>query len=385
MTNQAHPMLVNCIHLARRHAADIVAAAVLIPLASAAHAGIVFEAKVAGPVSNIYSVDSSGTLNKLTDNMRWRDMDTDVSADGRVAFISNRRNQSPARGREPRRDFNIYIIEPQDRGIRQMTDSSAREVSPRLSPDGGRLAYIRQFKNRQELVVTDLGDDSAKPRVLDIADSIFGLSWSPDGEELCFAPVKDGVSSLVTTDTRNGGMKTLSTVSTQKTDGKSPPAQYVSTSWSPDGANIAYIHHPLEEGVRQLRVIGADGKNDRPVSGEKAQVQNTPVWSEDGDRILYSALVDYKFYYDETEYEKVYEGGMHIFLSNIDEGTSRQLTEGDFLFKRPVFSPDGERIAFLYANRLNARTLSLKTMKIDGSDAKTLFDSVAQRSQLHWH
>jgi Tol biopolymer transport system component len=93
--------------------------------------------------------------------------------------------------------------------------------------------------------------------------------------------------------------------------------------------------------------------------------------------------VDYKFYYDETVHRKVYTGGMHIFVSDLN-GNSRKITAGDHLYKYPVFSPDEKQIAFLYADTLDARTLSLRIMKPDGTDIKELHNSVEQRSLVIW-
>lgn len=388
MNKAAQNMLNSFTRLVERYATGIgiAATALLMSPTTAAHADIVFEAKVAGPVTNIYSVDDSGTLHKLTDNIRWRDMDSDVSADGRVAFISNRRQKPKSDKEKRRRDFSVHVTATDARAIKQITQSSTREVSPRLSPDGRRIAFIRHFNDRHELMVTRI--DSDIPETLDTADSITNLSWSPDGKQLCYTPVEQHTSSLATVNLAGGDTKTLLTSSMRPDENsqasRTAPAQYVSARWSPDGEHIAFILHPLKQGVRELRVFNLEDQSDRRISHGSVQVQNRPTWSEGGDKILYSALVDYKFYYDETEYKKVYEGGMHIFLADLD-GENRQLTEGDVLFKNPVFSPNGERIAFLYADRLDARTLMLKTMNIDGSDTQTLFDSVAQRSQLHWY
>jgi Tol biopolymer transport system component len=77
---------------------------------------------------------------------------------------------------------------------------------------------------------------------------------------------------------------------------------------------------------------------------------------------------------------------MHIFLSSLggEKIENRQLTTGDVLFKAPVFSPDQKQIAFLYADKLEARTVALRTMNLDGTDVKQWYDSVVKSTQLQW-
>jgi Tol biopolymer transport system component len=112
-------------------------------------------------------------------------------------------------------------------------------------------------------------------------------------------------------------------------------------------------------------------------------VQAPITWSSNSDSLLYSALVNYRQYYDDNIHKKVYLGGMHIVNSDLI-GNNKQLTKGDHLFKQPVFSPDEKHIAYLYADKLNARTLQLNTMLADGSTQQLLRQGVAKNAVLQW-
>jgi Tol biopolymer transport system component len=286
-------------------------------------------------------------------------------------------------------DYDIYIVKENGKSLKQITDSEHDEMIPKFSPDGKQIVYLLEVPGKHELMVMNR-DGSAK-RALVTADAILDFSWSPDGKKIVYAPAEGTDSTLSVVDLADAEPQVLVKVSTT-----SPPAgekntdafqrQIVSVQWSPDGNKIAYIMHPLVHGaVRQLRVFDLKTAEDLVISAAEAQVQHPVVWSADGGKLLYSALVGYKFYYDEKVHRKVYEGGMHIFVSSLGEKTEiRQLTKGDFLFKSPVFSPDEKQIAFLYADALDERTLMLKTMKADGTGMKQWYDSVAQRSNLQW-
>lgn len=355
----------------------------------AAHAEILFIAKVMGPVSNVYAIDESGeNLKKLTDEPRWRDLAADISVKGEVVFMSDREKNAKMDMQKFSGSYNIYKVDTNGKSLQQITSGSGHEVSPKFSPDGEWIAYISRKEGKVELKLVKR--DGNGTRVLVAADDILDFSWSPDGKQLSYALLNGADSSLAVLDLKSGETETLLTVSRKEPpkeneDDGSYREQIASVQWSPDGEKIAYIKHPFDQGeVRQLRVLELKTGKDLLISPEKAQVQQPVVWSKDSQRILYSALVGYKFYYDETVHKKVYEGGMHVFISHL-EGESRQITTGDHLFKHPVFSPDEKRIAFLYADVLAPRTLSLRTMKIDGTDIKELYGSVDKRSSLEWY
>jgi Tol biopolymer transport system component len=364
----------------------------------AAHADILFIAKVMGPVANVYSIDESGkNLKKLTDSIRCRDLAADVSARGEIVFMSDREKNPKVDIHKNSGNYNLYKVDANGQNLKQLTDVLGQEVSPKFSPDGEWIAYIARAEGKVELKLVKR--DGSGDRVLATADNVIDFSWSPDGKKLGYSPVVKNDSSLAILDVKTGESETLLKVSKAEPPKENKKSeenkenksidlyrmQIASVQWSPDGEKIAYIRHPFDQGkARQLRVLNLKTGKDRLISSEKVQVQPSIVWSKDGKRLLYSALVDYKFYYDETIYRKVYKGGMHVFISDLN-GQNRQITKGDYLFEHPVFSPDEKRIAFLYADTLAPRTVALRTMKVDGSDAKELYSSVDKRSSLEWY
>jgi|GEM_PF-878483 len=335
-----------------------------------AHGQLLFSARVAGPVANLYSIDAAGELHKITDNIRWRDMDADISPDGRIVFSSNR-EPNPKIDLERRAEhFHVYLTDS-DGGIVPLTSGDGDERTPRFAPDGETIAFVRRVGGSQQLVL--VGPDS-DGRIIFSGEEILDFSWAPGGKRLCLA-------------VRSGGEPALWLVNTDGGDGVAVPMRgndwIAAARWSPNGGHIALVRHPQQSGDRRLTLLELESGRERQLSPAGAQVQGTPEWSRDGGRLLYAALLDYEFSYDETAHKKVYKGAMHIFESDLDGGT-RQLTRGDGLHRAPVYSPDGKAIAYLYAGRLDARRLALRVADRNGGEAREVYTAVARLSGLRW-
>jgi TolB protein len=103
------------------------------------------------------------------------------SADGRrVAFMSA---QPDARGSNP--NYDVFVVDPDGNGLRQLTDWPGEDGWPAWSPDGRWIAFTTTHDVRAGKydVWVMRADGSAKRRV---APGSFQV-WSPDGRFLMFS------------------------------------------------------------------------------------------------------------------------------------------------------------------------------------------------------
>lgn len=341
-----------------------------------AYADLLFSAAGPGPVANLYTVDEAGELQKITDDIRWRDMDADISQDGRVVFSSNREQKLTSGIQKGKARFHLFLTDLKGTDPIPLSSGESDERMPRFSPDARKIAFIRRVRESQQLVLTEPG---ATETVLFSSEEIFDFSWSPDGGQLALA-------------LRNGAKSELRLISA--TEGKKQAGDplvngegrdwIAAARWAPDGRHIAFIRHPLRAGERRLMVLDLKSGQERRLSPEGVQVQQPPDWSGDSKLLTYAALVNYRYRYDEKLHKKIYEGAMHLFMSSLD-GETRQLSKGSGMHSAPVFSPNEEKIAFLYAPSLDARRFALRTISLDGESLQDVYPSVTRNSGIIWY
>jgi Tol biopolymer transport system component/DNA-binding winged helix-turn-helix (wHTH) protein len=106
---------------------------------------------------------------------------------------------------------------------RQVT-FTGREITPALSPDGTRIAYVSKESPDRKVMVQEV----AGGRRVEIfsAPEAGALRWSPDGSELMFWARGDGISGQYVTPASGGSARKIA-------DG------FFVACWSPDGATIA--------------------------------------------------------------------------------------------------------------------------------------------------
>src|SRR6266849_3506138 len=102
---------------------------------------------------------------------------------GKIAFVTNR-NGPPGE---------IYVMNPDGSGQRNLTNSPASDTRPAFSPDGKKIAFVKDFKG----IYLMNPDGSGQTTILDGAvagfSSISGFpSWSPDGAKLAFDGIPKG-------------------------------------------------------------------------------------------------------------------------------------------------------------------------------------------------
>lgn len=213
-------------------------------------------------------------------------------------------------------------------------DEQANYIDGTLSPDGTRIAFVREEwyfddpagSDRYDIWVTGI---DASIRINLTAGSPTGWELRPE-----FSP--DGTTIAFHTSSPTPGDET--DIYVVGADGSNPTnlteAQQnvaVSPTFSPDGTKIAYRGSDGEHD--DIWVMGADGSNPTELTDTEDQSEAEPSFSPDG-RIAYIAGTTGPM------------PGSDIWVMNSD-GTGRtNLTQDGGLNRMPEFSPDGSRIAF---------------------------------------
>jgi Tol biopolymer transport system component len=222
------------------------------------------------------------------------------SPDGdRIAFTSDQYN-------------GLFLLDLVSRNVRRLIDDPFSGYMPQWSRDGQQLAFRRpgqEFTAELDQAITIDGDrvpvvrKRSGFRLTVIKDEIFiedegGLRKISGGEDRFFAPVL-----------------------------------------SPDGS--ALVYQGLINGIYHMDLI----------TGEATLIGrgNNPTWSPDGSAILF----------DRTEDDGYRLTSGELFMYRLEDSSLIQLTDTDeAIEQRPVFSPDGEWVAFdrdgaIYIGRMN--------------------------------
>ena len=211
--------------------------------------------------------------------------------------------------------------------------------SPVWSPDGTRLAFAGPGEGASEILITNV-DGTGR---LALAEGR-SQAWSPDGLSIAFTRTVNGVDGVFVIGVDGTGERYLG-------EGAGPV-------WSPDGERIAFTRAGVDgydifamdaDGTEQLRLTDAAGHDRRP------------AWSPDGDRIAF----DTERHGDLTEESPDTE----IYVINADGSGQHRLTQGGGKNRRPVWSPDGQRIAFTTEEWVYHYIYSMNS---DGSDRRIM-------------
>lgn len=164
-------------------------------------------------------VDGTDTLRLTTDTADDRQP---TSAAGTIVFVSNRDGNAE-----------LYAMPAAGGTATRLTNTTANEADPALSPDGTKLAYTRDDGGLPRLWISG-ADDSGAVRVTDSLD--FGgavdvsPTWSPASDRVAFVSTTSGSARLYQL-TLNG-----MTIAPLLAD----TAVDVEPSWSPDGSRMAF-------------------------------------------------------------------------------------------------------------------------------------------------
>ncbi|HEX6251193.1 MAG TPA: protein kinase [Gemmatimonadaceae bacterium] len=282
---------------------------------------------------------TGGTARKVTDDLSLNTSPVWTPDGGSILFVSSRGG-----GRD------IYRLKIARDGsasgapVRMTTGLGPHTIS--LSRDGRLLAYatLVATSNIWTMPIPDRPTTAeGMRRVTDGAQTIEGISISPDGKWLAYDSNLQGNSDIYRIPVTGGEPVQITR----------DPADDFNPDWSPDGSEIAF--HSFRHGDRDVFVVAADGRSTQEVVRRPGH-QRGPRWHPRGEELSF------------------YEEGTGVFTVQRTGGpggkwgTPRLLTsdpEADARFE--VGSPDGQLVVYVRERALFVRSAV-------GGDGRRLFD-----------
>ncbi len=283
--------------------------------------------------------------------------DPQISPDGkRIAYV-----RQFADVMSDRRCSSLWIINFDGSDHRPLTSGNYRDTSPRWSPDGTELLYISDRDGASQIYRRWM-DTGQSAKLTNLTSAPSGIAWSPDGKWVSFtAHVPDEGPKIITMPKAPEGAKWAE------------PAKVID--------KLVYRFNAagyLKPGYIHLFVLPAEGGTPRQISGGKfphggpAVRASEAVWTPDGKYLIMSA--------NRHEDWELEPGNTEIYEFAAADGAARALTTRKGPDGSPAISPDGRLIAYTgFDERYQGYQVTrLSVMNRDGSGARAVTASLDQ-------
>jgi TolB protein len=267
-------------------------------------------------------------------------------AESKTVFVSNRTGTKE-----------IWMMDYDGNGEHAVTKLGSIALSPRISPDSSRIAFVELGKRSVNIRMfsLDLNRPVSFPA---IGGTTISPAWSPDGLHLAFSSSRTGDPEIYVSNASGGEL-------TRLTEAHGPD---VSPVWNPKtGGQIAWISG--RSGLPQLYIMASDGTNVQRMTDTGYAV--SPSWSPNGQYLVFAWS---------RKYGPGVPGAQDIYIMDVASKTWAQLTHDAGSNDFPSWSPDGRHIAF-QSNR--SGTTQIWTMLADGTQQHQLTHT-GQNTQPNW-
>jgi serine/threonine protein kinase len=198
---------------------------------------------------------------------------TSMGGAAQIAFASSRSGA-----------VEIWLMNLDGGGLKQVTDIQEGACQPRWSPDGTKIVFVspcvrhlNSYPGASLFIVN--ADGTGLVPLPNVPGGDYDPSWSPDGTRVAFTSLrKGGVPGIYILNLND---YTIISLVEDETRAISQPA------WSPNGTEIAYVNSDS-----RIWVMDVNGEKRHSLTvGGGDYVINGPSWSPDGSVVIYTRSV----------------------------------------------------------------------------------------------
>jgi acylaminoacyl-peptidase len=226
-----------------------------------------------------------------------------------------------------KRYSNLWITNSDGTDHRPLTTGNFNDTAPRWSADGAQLLYISNREGSSQIYRRWM-DSGETAKLSNLTQTPSGVAWSPDGKWISFVMlVPDSPSKIATLPTPPEGAKWAD------------PAKVID--------RLTYRFNAagyLKPGYQHVFLLPAEGGTPRQLStgsfqhGGPVVRTSDPVWTPDSKHVLISTNR-----HDNWELEPF---NTEIYEFRASDGAMKTLTTRNGPDGAPVVSPDGTKIAY---------------------------------------
>jgi tricorn protease len=304
-------------------------------------------------VANVWSYDTKSK--KLAQATKFTDFDVKSLDAGAAAVVFEQAGYihelDPKSGKE--HIVNITAAGDFPWMMPRWEDVTARMSGLALSPTGKRVAV----EARGEIFTVPAEKGDVRNLSHSSGSAEHDPAWSPDGKYISYFSDRSGEYKLVI----------------ETPDGLTPPREiplegryhYYTPSWSPDSKKLLYTDTNLKVWVLDVasgtaKVVGHD-----PWMVPSRTID--PVWSPDSKWVAYAGRL-----------KSLYHA---IFISNVESGESRQVTDGLADSVWPAWDASGKYLWFLASTDFGLKSQWLDMTSYDHDENFGLYPAVLKKSE----
>ena len=190
----------------------------------------------------------------------------DVTPDELILFSSNRDG-----------DFEIFSMRPDGTGLVQLTDNSALDRWPSLSPDGAKIVFYSDRDGDDDLWTMD-ADGSNQQQLINTPGGDVTPEWSPNGQWIAFASNRLGGLQVWRIDADGSDPIRLTSDTGINGIGNSVPR------WFPDSSRM--VVESYRNSNAEVWSVSFDGAVQFPITTLAEGIFRNPAVSPDGARVV---------------------------------------------------------------------------------------------------